>query len=100
MEGRRGPAPPVVVGHEAAGVVSRLGEGVTSVAVGDPVVVGTLTPSGSYGACAAGRYTDCVSAFGLGATPFTWKGEPVRNYANCSSFAGTITVQARQLVHA
>src|SRR5688500_13076193 len=68
MEGMRGPPPPVVVGHEAAGVVHRMGEGVTGVAVGDPVVVGTLTPCGVCRACAAGRYTDCVSAFGQGAT--------------------------------
>ena len=100
MEGMRGPKTPVVVGHEGAGVVHRLGEGVTNVALGDPVVVGTLTPCGSCRACSAGRYTDCVSAFGQGATPFTWQGQPVRNYANCSSFAGVITVQARQLVPA
>ena len=98
MEGMRGPAPPVVVGHEGAGVVAHLGEGVTGVAVGDPVVVGTLTPCGACRACAAGRYTDCASAFGQGSTPFVWNGQPVRNYANCSSFAGVITVQARQLV--
>jgi S-(hydroxymethyl)glutathione dehydrogenase/alcohol dehydrogenase len=100
MEGMRGPRPPVVVGHEAAGVVHRLGEGVGGIAVGDPVVVGTLTPCGSCRACEDGRYTDCVSAFGQGATPFSWNGRPVRNYANCSSFAGIITVQARQLVPA
>src|ERR1044072_6354429 len=29
---------PTVLGHEGAGVVERLGEGVTSLAVGDPVV--------------------------------------------------------------
>src|SRR3954464_15222956 len=36
------PEPPFVPGSEAAGVVSALGEGVTSVAVGDRVVVTVL----------------------------------------------------------
>ncbi len=90
--------PPVVLGHEAAGVVAQIGPGVDSVAVGDAVVVGSMTPCGSCRACAAGRFGDCPDAFGRGATPFTWRGTPVRAYANVSSFAGRITVQASQLV--
>jgi S-(hydroxymethyl)glutathione dehydrogenase/alcohol dehydrogenase len=100
MDGDRGPTPPVVLGHEGAGVVTELGSDVTAVAVGDAVVISTLTPCNACRACAEGRYTDCSRAFGTGNTPFAWNGEPVRAYANCSSFAGEITVQARQLVPA
>jgi S-(hydroxymethyl)glutathione dehydrogenase/alcohol dehydrogenase len=39
---------PIVLGHEAAGTVAELGEGVTSLAVGDKVM---LTPTPSCGAC-------------------------------------------------
>jgi S-(hydroxymethyl)glutathione dehydrogenase / alcohol dehydrogenase len=90
--------PPIVLGHEAAGVVERVGPGVTSVTVGEAVVVGSMTPCGACRACQAARFGDCADAFGRGATPFSWRGEPVRAYANVSSFAGRITVQASQLV--
>ena len=43
-----GMAVPIVLGHEAAGVVEELGAGVTGLAVGDKVV---LTPCPPCGAC-------------------------------------------------
>ncbi len=89
---------PVVLGHEAAGTVAAVGDGVDSVRVGDPVVVGSMTPCHACRTCAAGRFSDCPEAFGRGATPFTWRGHPVRSYANVSSFSGRITVRASQLV--
>jgi S-(hydroxymethyl)glutathione dehydrogenase / alcohol dehydrogenase len=90
--------PPVVLGHEAAGVVEDVGAGVESVTAGDAVVVGSMTPCGRCRACSAGRFGDCPDAFGRGATPFRWHGVPVRSYANVSSWASSITVQAPQLV--
>jgi S-(hydroxymethyl)glutathione dehydrogenase/alcohol dehydrogenase len=96
---------PVVLGHEAAGVVERLGppidgEGVSGLAEGDPVCVGSMTPCGMCRACRRGRFGECPDAFGRGATPFRWRGSPVRSYANVSSFAGLITVRASQVVAA
>ena len=38
---------PLVMGHEGAGIVVELGEGVTSLAVGDHVVLSPDPPSGS-----------------------------------------------------
>ena len=81
-------------------MVAAVGPGVTTAAVGDAVVVGSATPCRACRACAAGRYTQCPSAFGRGETPFTWNGGPVRSYANVSSFAERITVRADQLVGA
>ena len=98
MDGDRGPAPPVVLGHEGAGVVTEVGDGVNDVRVGDAVIISTLTPCNACRACAEGRFTDCSRAFGTGNAPFTWNSEAVRAYANCSSFAGEVTVQARQLI--
>lgn len=70
--GRIGPfvlRAPMVLGHEAAGVVVRLGAGVTHLAVGDQVAIEPGVPCSSAGAasaarcgvaaCAAGRYNLC-----------------------------------------
>ncbi|GAB0493178.1 hypothetical protein MMPV_004452 [Pyropia vietnamensis] len=70
--GRIGPfvlRAPMVLGHEAAGVVVRLGAGVTHLSVGDQVAIEPGVPCSSAGsvsasrcgvtACAAGRYNLC-----------------------------------------
>jgi S-(hydroxymethyl)glutathione dehydrogenase / alcohol dehydrogenase len=57
-EGRR----PIVPGHEGAGVVEQVGEGVTSVRVGDPVAFCFVPACGTCAACAAGRRNLCAPA--------------------------------------
>jgi S-(hydroxymethyl)glutathione dehydrogenase/alcohol dehydrogenase len=91
---------PIVLGHEAAGTVRALGDGVTGVAVGDAVVVGSVAPCRTCRACKDERYTDCRSAFSRGSSPFAWRSRPVAQYANISSFASRITVAASQVVAA
>ncbi|MGW0576994.1 zinc-binding dehydrogenase [Streptomyces sp. NPDC002920] len=56
----RGPfgRPPVILGHEGAGIVDALGEGVTGLAVGDHVVA-SFHACGTCPACAAGRAPYC-----------------------------------------
>ena len=54
------PAPlPVVLGHEAAGVVEEVGAGVTSVAPGDQVVLTPLPACGTCYFCTRGQPTLC-----------------------------------------
>ena len=89
--------PPVVLGHEAAGVIDRIGPGVSAWAPGDEVLVTGLTPCGVCSPCRKGHPTACVEAFGRGETPFRWHGEPVRSYAQVSSFSSRITVAADRL---
>jgi len=89
--------PPVVLGHEAAGVVDRVGSEVNAWAPGDEVLVSGITPCGSCHPCRTGHPTACVEAFGRGASPFRWRGEPVRSYAQVSSFSSVITVEAHRL---
>jgi S-(hydroxymethyl)glutathione dehydrogenase/alcohol dehydrogenase len=55
--------PPTVLGHEAAGVIAEVGEGVTDVAVGDTVVVSWIPICGKCPYCVEGRPALCdVSA--------------------------------------
>jgi S-(hydroxymethyl)glutathione dehydrogenase/alcohol dehydrogenase len=92
--------PPVVLGHEAAGVVETVGPGVQRARTGDAVVVGSMRPCGRCRFCARGRPADCPDAFGGGEPPFRWRGRATRAFANVSSFAELITVHENQLVHA
>ena len=52
---------PVVMGHEFAGTVAELGEGVSGVSVGDRVAVEPYYVCGTCSACRAGRYNICRS---------------------------------------
>jgi S-(hydroxymethyl)glutathione dehydrogenase/alcohol dehydrogenase len=91
---------PIVLGHEAAGVVKAIGSGVVNVQVGEPVMVGSQTPCGHCRECQSERYVACdMSFFAPAAPPFTWRGQPTHSFANISSFAGLITVKAGQLVN-
>jgi S-(hydroxymethyl)glutathione dehydrogenase / alcohol dehydrogenase len=90
---------PIVLGHEAAGVVKAIGEGVVNVKVGEPVMVGSQTPCGHCRECQSERYIACDMTYAPVAPPFTWRGQSTHSFANISSFAGLITVKAEQLVN-
>jgi len=63
VEGALGPDRwPLVLGHEGAGIVEAVGDGVTQPAVGDHVVFSLVAPCGSCPACRAGRRTLCAPA--------------------------------------
>ncbi len=57
---------PLTLGHEGAGVVDALGDGVTGVAVGDPVAVYGPWGCGLCSACARGGEDYCPRAAALG----------------------------------
>ena len=52
---------PVVMGHEFSGVVEEVGEGVSSVKVGDLVVVEPILACSTCPACLQGKYNICSS---------------------------------------
>lgn len=57
------PSPtPIILGHEAAGTVEALGPGVTTLAVGDPVVLTPIPPCGQCYWCVRGESGCCVQA--------------------------------------
>lgn len=53
---------PAVLGHEGAGTVAAVGEGVTHVAPGDPVVLNWAPSCGSCHLCALGEVWLCLNA--------------------------------------
>ncbi len=57
---------PLVPGHEGAGIVEAVGDGVRNLAAGDHVVFSLVAPCGACPACRAGRRTLCEPAGALG----------------------------------
>lgn len=57
---------PITLGHEPAGIVAEVGQGVSSVATGQRVVVRPGAGCGSCPACAAGRDSLCERSLVLG----------------------------------
>jgi S-(hydroxymethyl)glutathione dehydrogenase/alcohol dehydrogenase len=86
---------PCVLGHEGAGVVERVGEGVTSVTPGDHVVTLFAPECGECIHCRSGRTNRCVAIRdqqGLGYLPdgttrLFRDGEPMRHFMGTSTFA-------------
>lgn len=53
-------SPPLILGHEATGVVAGIGVGVTNVREGDRVLLPAVLPCGSCAACRTGRENICL----------------------------------------
>jgi S-(hydroxymethyl)glutathione dehydrogenase/alcohol dehydrogenase len=88
---------PMVLGHEAAGVIDCLGPDVDGWSVGQHVTVGCQTPCYHCGDCERENYSACPEAWTAARAPFTWRGKPVYSCANSSSFAQQIVVKVSQL---
>ncbi len=62
---------PIIVGHEAAGIVESVGPGVTSLAVGDPVVLTPAPPCGNCYHCQRGQQHHCVNSLNIMTNTYT-----------------------------
>jgi alcohol dehydrogenase len=86
---------PIVLGHEASGVVQALGEGVDDLAVGDHVVLLFVPGCGSCLPCAEGRPVLCEPAAQAGvagtllsgARRLSRGGQPIAHFVGVSAFA-------------
>src|SRR5256714_2410644 len=84
---------PVVLGHEAAGVVERIGAGVESVKVGDHVCSSYIPSCGRCGYCIGGQPTLCALRdsprwFMLDGTPrFRKNGRGLHHFLQVSGYA-------------
>ena len=86
---------PVILGHEGGGIVESVGEGVTSVQVGDHVIP-LYTPecreckfclSGKTNLCQKIRETQGKGLMPDGTTRFFKDGKPIFHYMGCSTFS-------------
>lgn len=97
---------PMALGHEAAGVVEQLGEGVTDLAIADHVVMVFMPSCGHCNPCAEGRPALCepgAAANGKGELLAGGKrihhdAETLNHHLGCSAFADRAVVSRRSLV--
>ncbi|MCG3729400.1 S-(hydroxymethyl)glutathione dehydrogenase/class III alcohol dehydrogenase [Vibrio cincinnatiensis] len=86
---------PTILGHEGGGVVEMVGEGVTSVEVGDHVIPLYTAECGECKFCLSGKTNLCqavrtTQGKGLmpdGTTRFYKDGQPIYHYMGCSTFS-------------
>lgn len=98
-DGAWGGSLPAVYGHEAAGRISAIGDGVTGLAVGDPVVVTLIRACGQCPSCAAGRPTGCETPFdGDHGALSTADGGTLHQAMACGAFATDVVVHHSQVV--
>ena len=86
---------PSILGHEGGGIVEMVGEGVTSVEVGDHVIPLYTAECGECKFCRSGKTNLCqavreTQGKGLmpdGTSRFSKDGEPIYHYMGCSTFS-------------
>jgi S-(hydroxymethyl)glutathione dehydrogenase / alcohol dehydrogenase len=86
---------PCILGHEGGGIVESVGEGVTSVSVGDHVIPLYTPECGECKFCRSGKTNLCqkireTQGQGLmpdGTTRFSKDGQPIYHYMGCSTFS-------------
>jgi Zn-dependent alcohol dehydrogenase len=91
--------PPVVAGHEAAGVVLDVGPGVTRVAPGDRVVISLLRSCGRCFYCTLGEPFLCEGKFALAREKriHNRNGEPINQGISTGAFAEAVVVDQSQV---
>lgn len=80
---------PLVLGHEGAGIVTGVGTGVSSVRIGDPVILTPVPQCGVCPECLSGRSNLCEELFaGFAGSdpPFSYEGTPVHKFMHAGTF--------------
>jgi len=95
-------APPVVLGHEGAGVIEEVGDGVGNLRPGDHVVISWVPQCGQCffcrrdqgHLCEAGNASMVTGGLLDGTTRFTSRGEPLRQMAASGTFSEVTVIPA------
>jgi alcohol dehydrogenase len=106
IDGNRPRPLPMVLGHEAAGVVEQVGKDVTSLARGDHVVAAFVPSCGHCGPCAASRPALCEPGFSANSAGTLLSGSrrlhdargDVHHHLGVSGFADHAVLAANSLV--
>jgi len=100
MSGEWAGAPPIVAGHEAAGVVEAIGENVTMVKPGDRVVVSLLRTCGRCFHCVGDASHNCDAEFALDRESRlrNASGDALQSGIKVGAFAEAAIVDQSQLV--
>jgi S-(hydroxymethyl)mycothiol dehydrogenase len=88
---------PFLLGHEAAGVVESVGEGVEDLEPGDYVILAWRAPCGTCRSCVRGKPWYCFESKNA-AQPMTLDGAPLSNALGIGAFADKTLVHAKQAV--
>ncbi len=98
-EGAWGGSLPAVYGHEAAGRITALGQGITGLVIGDPVVVTLIRACGQCPSCGAGKPTICETPYDGDHGPLKTKdGGKLHQAMACGAFAERVVVHHSQVV--
>ncbi|MEM9579499.1 MAG: zinc-binding dehydrogenase [Pseudomonadota bacterium] len=90
---------PAVYGHEAAGVITQVGGGVSGLKSGDSVVVTLIRACGTCASCAGGAPTQCQTPYDGDHGPLkTADGGKLHQAMACGAFAEKVVVDQRQVV--
>jgi Zn-dependent alcohol dehydrogenase len=95
-----GAEPPVVAGHEAAGIVTDVGPGVSDLRPGDRAVVTLIRACGRCALCVVGVPTLCEGTFAL-ATEHrlrNLRGQPLSMGTQTAAFAEAVVVDRSQVI--
>jgi alcohol dehydrogenase len=106
INGDRPRPTPMALGHEAAGEVEALGDGVTDLAIGDHVVLVFVPSCGHCLPCSEGRPALCEPAAAAngagtllsGARRLSRNGQPIHHHLGCSAFAERAVVSRYSVV--
>jgi len=100
IRGEWGGRPPVVAGHESAGIVEEVGRNVTLTRPGDRVVVSLLRSCGRCFYCTTGAPHQCEGRFALDRETrlHTRRGQPIGQGNRTGSFAEYVVVDQSQVV--
>jgi S-(hydroxymethyl)glutathione dehydrogenase/alcohol dehydrogenase len=90
---------PAVLGHEAAGTVVSVGDGVTTAAAGDRVVLCWAPPCGRCWFCSEGEPWLCEHSSDAAAAPYaSFEGQPLFPGLSTAGFAEETVVSARAVL--
>ena len=89
---------PFLLGHEAAGVVEAVGDGVTNVAAGDFVIIAWRAPCGNCRSCLRGRPWYCFDSMNASQPMTLADGRPLSPALGIGAFTELTLVHAGQAV--